>query len=74
MKGNNIHVVHSEDKWKVKQENCKRSSGNFDTQKEAFERAREIAQNNDQEVVVHGVNGRIRIKHSYGYDPFPPKG
>lgn len=72
--GKNIHVVHNGDKWQVKQENAQRSSGNFRTQQEAFERARQIATNNRQEVVIHNVKGRIREKHSYGNDPFPPEG
>ena len=72
--GKNIHVVHNGDIWKVKQENCQRSSGNFDTQREAFARAREIAINKRQEVVIHGQNNTIREKHSYGNDPYPPKG
>ena len=74
MAGKNIHVVRSGDQWKVKQENCQRSSGNFDTQRDAFGRAREIAMNNGQEVAIHGMNGRIRAKYSYGNDPYPPKG
>ena len=72
--GKNIHVVHNGEQWQVKQENAQRSSGNFSTQQEAFERAREIATNNGQEVAIHGLNGRIRKKHSYGNDPFPPIG
>lgn len=50
MSGKNIHVVHNQklDLWQVKQDEAKRSSGNFNTQKEAFERAREIAINNRQ--------------------------
>lgn len=74
MTGKNIHVVYNGDEWQVKQENYKRSSGNFRTQQEAFERAREIAINNGQEVAIHGVDGQIRRKYSYGNDPFPPKG
>ncbi len=72
--GKNIHVVHNGNQWQVKQEKAQRSSGNFRTQQEAFERAREIAINNGQEVAIHGLNGRIREKHSYGNDPFPPEG
>lgn len=70
----NIHVVHDGEQWKVKQENAVRSSGNFGTQREAIDRARQIAQNNGQEVAIHGLDGRIRAKHSYGNDPCPPKG
>ncbi|MCW4110248.1 DUF2188 domain-containing protein [Segatella copri] len=72
--GKNIHVVHDGEQWKVKQENAMRSSGNFGTQREAIDRARQIAQNNGQEVAIHGLDGRIRAKHSYGNDPYPPKG
>ncbi len=72
--GKNIHVVHDGEQWKVKQENAMRSSGNFGTQREAIDRARQIAQNNGQEVAIHGLDGRIRAKHSYGNDPCPPKG
>ena len=72
--GKNIHVVHDGEQWKVKQENAMRSSGNFETQREAIDRARQIAQNNGQEVAIHGLDGRIRAKHSYGNDPYPPKG
>ncbi|WOG31495.1 DUF2188 domain-containing protein [Segatella copri] len=72
--GKNIHVVHDGEQWKVKQENAMRSSGNFGTRREAIDRARQIAQNNGQEVAIHGLDGRIRAKHSYGNDPYPPKG
>ena len=29
---------------------------------------------NKSEMVVHGTDGRIREKNSYGNDPYPPKG
>lgn len=74
MAGKNIHVVRNGGVWQAKQENAQRSSGNFATQKQAFDRAREIARNNGQEVAIHGLNGQIRAKHSYGNDPYPPKG
>lgn len=74
MAGKNIHVVKNGDIWQAKQENAHRSSGNFGTQQAAFERAREIARNRGQEVAIHGVDGKIRAKHSYGNDPYPPQG
>jgi len=74
MASKNIHVVHNGNQWQVKQENAQRSSGNFRTQREAFERAREIAIKNGQEVAIHGLDGSIRDKRSYGNDPFPPEG
>ena len=68
------YFIKNGDKWSVKQEKAQRSSGNFPTQRDAFERAREIAKNNGQEVIIHGCDGQIRDKHSYGKDPYPPKG
>ncbi|MCU4363559.1 DUF2188 domain-containing protein, partial [Acinetobacter sp. WU_MDCI_Abxc22] len=44
------------------------------TQQEAFDAAREIAQNQKSEVLIHGRNGQIRERNSYGNDPFPPEG
>lgn len=72
--GKNIHVTKHGNHWAVMQEYAERSSGNFATQQEAFERAREIAKNNQQEVCIHGVDGKIRAKYSYGPDECPPQG
>lgn len=72
--GKHIHVVKNGDIWLAKQENAQRSSGNYGTQQAAFERAREIAKNKGQEVAIHGIDGKIRAKHSYGNAPYPPKG
>ena len=33
-----------------------------------------IAINQRSEVLIHGENGRIRERNSYGNDPHPPKG
>ena len=44
------------------------------TEAQADERARQIAQNQESELLVHGRNGQIREGDSYGGDPFPPEG
>ena len=73
--GKNSHVVrNSNGGWSVKQERAQKSSGNFDTQKQAIGKAIQIAKNNEQEVVIHRINGQIRQKNSYGNDTYPPKG
>jgi uncharacterized protein YdaT len=69
----NQHVVKEDDQWKVKGEGNPKSSGNFGTQAEAVERAREIARNQKSEVVIHRPDGSIRDRDSYGNDPNPPK-
>ena len=72
--GNQIHVTKVGENWVVKQEGAERASAIRETQSEAKARAIEIAKHQGLEVVVHGVDGKIREKNSYGNDPFPPRG
>lgn len=72
--GKEQHVVRRDDGWAVRGAGNSRDTVHTDTQREAIERAREIAQNQGSEVVIHGTDGKIREKNSYGNDPFPPKG
>ena len=73
-KGKNQHVVPHPDGWAVKAEGAERATRVTETQRAAMEIAREIAKNQGSERIVHGENGRIRQKNSYGNDPYPPKG
>lgn len=73
--GKNQHVTpHPDGGWQVKGENNTKATLKTDTQKEAIDRAREIARNQESELIIHRPNGQIRDKNSYGNDPFPPKG
>ena len=72
--GKNQHVVKTEGGWGVRGENNTRNTQNFDTQQAAINRAREIAINQKSELLIHGRDGQIRDKHSYGNDPYPQKG
>ncbi len=75
MSKKSTHVVPSSDGgWDIKQSGGKRSSGHFDTKQNAVDRARQISQNQETELVVHNKNGQIGWKDSHGNDPFPPKG
>lgn len=72
--GNNQWVSpRNNGKWGVHGEGNSRDTNVFDTQAEAIARAREIAINQQSEVIVQGRNGRIRSKDSYGNDPCPPR-
>jgi hypothetical protein len=44
------------------------------TQREAIAAARKTAVRQGSEMLIHGENGRIRERNTYGTDPFPPKG
>lgn len=73
--GKNQHVTrHSAGGWQVKGAGNSRATARTSTQKEAIAVARSIAINQKSEVVIHGTNGQIRAKDSYGNDPCPPKG
>ncbi len=60
-------------KWQHKQDGSKRATRVTDTQGEAIESATEAAKKKHTEVDVHGEDGRIRSRDSYGNDPNPPK-
>ncbi|WP_018990860.1 DUF2188 domain-containing protein [Aromatoleum toluclasticum] len=68
------HVVPHDGRWAVKGAGAERATVVVDTQKEAIDRAREIASNQGTELFVHGRDGRIRERDSHGNDPWPPKG
>jgi uncharacterized protein YdaT len=70
----NQHVVPHQEGWAVKSEGSQRASSVHKTQAEAITRAREIAQNQQTELFIHGRDGRIRTRDSHGNDPFPPRG
>lgn len=71
----NQHVTPRPDgNWQVKGAGNERATVVTGTQKEAIEIAKGIAQNQNSELIIHGKNGRIREKNSYGNDPYPPKG
>lgn len=62
------------DGWAVRAAGAKRDTELFGRKQEAVDRAREIAQNQHTELVVHGETGKIQYKDRHGHDPFPPKG
>ena len=74
MAGKNQHVVKRNDGWAVLGEKNSRDTSHHRTQQEAFEAARDIAKSQRSEVFIHGENGKIRQRNTYGNDPFPPKG
>lgn len=71
---NDQHVTpHPGGGWQVKGSGNEKATKITETKKEAIDVAREIAKNKESEVVIHGKDGRIQDKDSYGNDPNPPK-
>ncbi|QCB53930.1 DUF2188 domain-containing protein [Sphingopyxis sp. PAMC25046] len=74
MAGKNQHVVPHASGWAVRGAGNSRASSVHSTQAEAAQVARATAQRQGSELLIHGRNGQIRARDSYGNDPFPPKG
>jgi len=70
----NQHVVKHPEGWAVKGAGNEKATRVAETQKEAIEIAKQIAKNQHAEMLIHGRNGRIRDRSSYGNDQYPPKG
>ena len=69
-----IHVVsRSAEGWAIRKTGDSRASLTFDKQSDAVSYARSIAASSQGEVIVHGRDGRIRERDSYGIDPCPPR-
>ena len=66
--------------WQIRLENTERALQLFNTQEEAIREARYLALHSWKElaepaqILVHGVDGRIRTEWTYGEDPHPPRG
>lgn len=70
----NVHVVPNPNGgWDVKREGEPRPISHSDTQQSAIDAGRDVARANHGELVIHGRDGQIRDKDSYGHDPFPPR-
>ena len=72
--GRNQHVVPHAGRWAARGAGNQRVTKITRTQREAIDIAREIARNQESELLIHRPNGQIRDRDSYGNDPYPPKG
>lgn len=72
----NVHIVHNKGDlrfpWDIRYN--KETVSSFATKKMAIEEGRELAKMHKTELVIHGKNGKIQRKHSYGNDPRNIKG
>ena len=59
--------------WDVKRENAKRSSGHYETKKEAMDAGRRMSIHQGTELIPHRKDGTIQNPDSHGIDPCPPQ-
>ncbi|MBI2392842.1 MAG: DUF2188 domain-containing protein [Deltaproteobacteria bacterium] len=67
-KGKNQHVVPRDGNWAVVGEGNARATKILPTQERAIEKARDIARNQESELIVHGRGGQVRERDSHGHD------
>ena len=70
------HVTKRPDgQWQAKTEGASRASAVAKTKAEAVDRARDLAKAQPLgQVIIHKSDGKIQTEHTYGSDPYPPKG
>lgn len=69
-----VHVVPSGGKWVVKREGSAAASSTHRKQSTAWEKGKSIARSQKSEAYLHGRDGRIRERNTYGNDPPTSKG
>jgi hypothetical protein len=67
-KTGDVHVVPGERGWRVEVEG-QGSTGTHRTQSDAWDQAKRLAQQNQAEALLHGRDGKIRERNTYGRDP-----
>jgi DNA-binding CsgD family transcriptional regulator len=69
-----VHVVPSDKGWRVEVEGQRRASGTHGTQQAAWQQAKQIARRKQSAALLHGRNGQIRKRNTYGHNLGRTKG
>ena len=70
-----VHITPRDDgRWNVSRDGASRASSIHDTQADAIDAGRSTARREGTELFIHGRDGQIRDRDSYGDDPYPPRG
>ncbi len=71
----NIHVVPTQrNGWAVEVEGTAGPAALYPTQEEAITAGTEKAKQGKVELLIHGRDGQIRARNSFGHDPHDIKG
>lgn len=72
-KRSKFHVVPSDKGWKVTKDG--KTVSEHRKKEPAVERGRDEAKDSGKsQLIIHKQDGTIQTEHTYGDDPFPPKG
>ena len=70
----NVHITPRSNGWAVISAGAERASIIAPTQAAAAAIGRQMAQNRESELFIHGRNGQIRERNTYGPDPESSRG
>lgn len=70
--GKNQWVSPYGDQWGVHGEGNQKYTKIFNNKSDAINHAKDIAQNQESELIIQKKDGQIQSKDSYGNDPCPP--
>lgn len=65
----NIHVLPHANGWDVICEGSRYAESHHDTQEDAIEAGSALAYRRKVELLVHGRDGQIRARNTFGHDP-----
>ena len=74
MKSIDVHVVPAQEGWAVEEASNPAGRKLFATQEDAIAVATEMARQSKSELFIHGRDGQIRSRSSFGHDPRHVKG
>ncbi|MGN5478922.1 DUF2188 domain-containing protein [Cupriavidus basilensis] len=74
MKSIDVHVVPAQEGWAVEEASNPAGRKLFATQEDAIAVATEMARQSKSELFIHGRDGQIRSRSSFGHDPRQVKG
>ena len=72
----NIHTVFNSERhmWENKTEGTGKPISSHHTKENALDNGEKFAKESEVEHFIHGKDGKIQERNSYGNDPFPPRG
>jgi hypothetical protein len=73
-KKGDVHVMPGDKGWRVQVEGTGGARSTHSTQAEAAKTARRIARQSQTELLIHGRDGKVRERSTYGRDPRRTKG
>ncbi|MHB1348171.1 MAG: DUF2188 domain-containing protein [Candidatus Humimicrobiaceae bacterium] len=76
MKRSKIYLNPTEDsKWEIKKQDNVKATKIFGNKNNALEFGRNLAKDQKpSQLIIKKQDGRIQTEHTYGKDPYPPKG